>query len=369
MMKGWIIMMGWVGLCSTSLVFASNSEHSSKIAEHSDSDEKSEYWVILHKALIGEDENNKNSVDLSSLHLLQMDDDFATGKGIYAKWHRNDLRVLCDYLFDVPDEEYFAEDLYQLEKYSKEEKFWKKKDSQKEEDKEEDSDPDWGKLFPIAKLLKARFTSEELLQMNIDLRRLLEIEYLCTLAISRPYTPEEESLLDEAIGALFDRFKAALSERVRAAPPDHSPENHLLIAIRSAAEDPEKALEEVKLIIETENVDVNSLYKGPFLKRLSFLHRAAVIGQNRGLEIVRFLLDNGANINLLDAAGTALLGAVWKGNIEVVRLLIDRKADVNLKVSNGWCPLHEASFFGFPDIVELLLDAGANPDFQDEGSL
>jgi hypothetical protein len=219
--KGWITMMGWAVLCSTSLVFARNGEHSSEIAEHSDSDEKSEYWVILHKALIGEDKNNKNSVDLSSLHLLQMDDDLATGKGIYAKWYRNDLRLLCDYLFDIPAEEYFAEDLYREEKYLKEEKFWRKKDSQNEEpnekhcdsskqeessdEEEEDSDPDLGTLFPTAKQLKERFTPEELLQMNIDLRRLLEIEYLRILATSRPYTPEEESLLDEAIAAL-DRF-------------------------------------------------------------------------------------------------------------------------------------------------------------------
>jgi hypothetical protein len=214
-MKGWLIMMGWMVLCSTSSVFAKNSEYSSEETRHPDGNKKSKCWAILHKALVGKDDGDENSVDLSPLHRLQVDDDLATGKGLYAKWHRNALRLLCDYLFDIPAEEYFTEDLYRDEKYLREEKFWGKKDSQNEESNEKHSDSSkqeeessdgeywkWGEVFPTAKQLKKRFTSEDLLQMNIDLRRLLEIEYLRTLPTSRSYTPEEESLLDEAIAAL-----------------------------------------------------------------------------------------------------------------------------------------------------------------------
>lgn len=201
--------MGWVVLCSTSLGSTSDGEHSSEKAQHPARDKRR---AILCKALRGEDD--ENSVDLSLLHQLQVYDDFAMGKGLHAKWYRNGLRLLYDYLFGIPDEEYFDEE-YRHEKYSEEESS-DEEDSQNEEHngehsnslspKEEESSEEeywkWGEVFPIAKQLKERFTLEELLQMNIDLRRLFEIENLRRLPTSRPYTPEEESLLDKAIVAL-----------------------------------------------------------------------------------------------------------------------------------------------------------------------
>jgi hypothetical protein len=47
-------MMGWVVLCSTSSVFATDSEHLSKETRHPDGNKKSKCWAILHKALMAE---------------------------------------------------------------------------------------------------------------------------------------------------------------------------------------------------------------------------------------------------------------------------------------------------------------------------
>ena len=50
------------------------------------------------------------------------------------------------------------------------------------------------------------------------------------------------------------------------------------------------------------------------------------------INVVRLLLDTGADINAQDTDGnTALTNASHRGNIEIVRLLLDRGADVNIK--------------------------------------
>jgi ankyrin repeat protein len=142
-----------------------------------------------------------------------------------------------------------------------------------------------------------------------------------------------------------------------------------LNAIDGATENPEEALETVKSIIETEDVDVNSLYKGFHIRRSSFLRKAAEVKQNKGLEIIRFLLDHGADIDLIDDVDTALHSAIAFKNTEVVKLLLDRGANANLKVSligADWTPLHLAMYGEFFEIAKLLLDHGADPDIRDD---
>lgn len=54
------------------------------------------------------------------------------------------------------------------------------------------------------------------------------------------------------------------------------------------------------------------------------------------LDITRYLLDHGADVNAKDSYGsTALTGAALANHIERMKLLIDRGADVNAKDSNG----------------------------------
>jgi hypothetical protein len=354
--KRWLARMGWMGLCSASLALTNrytdaftsadleemfsiipdgsvvpiadddqNSDESSEDEEYSDSDEDSD----------------EDFVDLSPLHSVICDEDrdLLEGKGRHAKRYRYLLRLLRKYLLDILEEEDTEGFVQDNEEMNME------------------------RLFPTARQLKAEYTSEELHRINIDFERLLEIELLLTLPKLRPFTKREDSLLKKATRTL----------------DCHSPERRILYAIREAPQNPQKALEIVKSTIEAESLDMNSVYIGLRSSECgsSFLLEAARVKQNKGLEIVRFFLDNGVDVNTLTDYGnyeaygidtpsrnTALHYAAREGNVKVAKLLIDRGADVNVRDSQGWTPLHEAMYFDYFKVAKLLLDHGADRDIQ-----
>jgi ankyrin repeat protein len=78
------------------------------------------------------------------------------------------------------------------------------------------------------------------------------------------------------------------------------------------------------------------------------------------VRVVKFLLDNGANINVVSQGKTALHNAVQFGNRAMVELLLQRGADVKAKDGTGGTPLHEAAQNGFLSIVEVLLQHKAD---------
>ncbi|TEA14029.1 Ankyrin-3 [Colletotrichum sidae] len=82
------------------------------------------------------------------------------------------------------------------------------------------------------------------------------------------------------------------------------------------------------------------------------------------LEIVRLLLDKGADVNCED--GWALQAAAAEGHYDVVKELLDRGADVNALTENANFPqgtaLQAACESGKVEIVTLLIERGANPD-------
>lgn len=82
------------------------------------------------------------------------------------------------------------------------------------------------------------------------------------------------------------------------------------------------------------------------------LHSAVAI---QNLEIVQFLLDNGAEINAAQESGvTALHSAAHHGNKAMVKLLLKHGADKNTSMKNGKTPLDFAKEDGHKDIVQLL---------------
>lgn len=78
-----------------------------------------------------------------------------------------------------------------------------------------------------------------------------------------------------------------------------------------------------------------------------------------------FLLEQRPDINV-DAQGgiynTALQAAAYSGQTASIRLLLDKKADCNMRGGKYGSALNAAIISGWWDIVEILLKAGATPD-------
>lgn len=88
-----------------------------------------------------------------------------------------------------------------------------------------------------------------------------------------------------------------------------------------------------------------------------------IVACRRGMaEAARVLLKAGAAVDARDDDGyTALLSeADREGRLETVTLLCDSGADVNVPNAEGLSPLMRACHFGRSDIVEFLLDRGAD---------
>lgn len=79
------------------------------------------------------------------------------------------------------------------------------------------------------------------------------------------------------------------------------------------------------------------------------------------------LVEQGVDINWQDSrveGVTALHEAAQKGNIEIVRYLLQNSADINSKNHNGLSPLHIAAYCGENNIVDTLIAAGAEVNIQ-----
>lgn len=86
---------------------------------------------------------------------------------------------------------------------------------------------------------------------------------------------------------------------------------------------------------------------------------------SNNLDVSNYLMNNGGDINANSKMGTALIAAVFKGNIEIVKSLLKAKADVNLTDSNGMTALIYATINKNHEIVSLLIKAKANREIED----
>lgn len=93
--------------------------------------------------------------------------------------------------------------------------------------------------------------------------------------------------------------------------------------------------------------------------------------KNSPVEVVKLLLDNGANPNLEDSEGKISLHYVpenyyFRDRLEIAGLVLGRGASPNIQDKDGETPLHYCSSYDDTHIVELLVMCGANPNIKDK---
>lgn len=83
-------------------------------------------------------------------------------------------------------------------------------------------------------------------------------------------------------------------------------------------------------------------------------------------EIAEILIDKGADINVKDKNGeTPLFGATFSCKDETAKILIIKGADVHCKGRSDKTPLHNACRYHHKEIVEMLIAKGADANVQD----
>jgi serine/threonine-protein phosphatase 6 regulatory ankyrin repeat subunit B len=159
--------------------------------------------------------------------------------------------------------------------------------------------------------------------------------------------------------------------------PRHYTPLNVAIMRRHWSEDLAPVLESLSVLLDA-GADVNT----PCWFGLSPL-MLAVTGQWSDIEVVRLLIEAGADVNARRDSYTVLMYSVisnWKGppssgaptfytqTPEIVKLLIDGGADVNAQSKDGWTALMVAARWRTPEFVRVLIDAGTDIHIKnDEG--
>ncbi len=137
---------------------------------------------------------------------------------------------------------------------------------------------------------------------------------------------------------------------------DNHGQSPLMQAIPSSAKEPKKTCNWVeKFLTYKPKLDFMQL-KGD--GGFSAMHLAARFGF---VDIARLLLDNGATLDIrsLLTGGTPLHTAASANQIDFAKMLIKRKANLEIVDKLGSTPLLTATMRTDPDMVEVLVDAGA----------
>eukprot|EP00833_Pecoramyces_ruminatium_P008856 jgi/Orpsp1_1/1182888/evm.model.c7180000083072.1 len=87
------------------------------------------------------------------------------------------------------------------------------------------------------------------------------------------------------------------------------------------------------------------------------------------IKIIKYMLDNGANINIKDRYDlTPLMIACYFNNIKLVKFLIDSNSNINFKNKDGDTAITIARCFNNKDIIELLIKSKDNIDIKNNNN-
>lgn len=142
-------------------------------------------------------------------------------------------------------------------------------------------------------------------------------------------------------------------------------------------------LEEAKSLWK-DNVNLNipiSKRIGGLLHYLIMEYNNSLIDKPKILELIKFYVEKGADINLINQQRcTPLYMAVAQGNLknngnlELIKTLLNLKADVNIVNEDGNTPLHKAILKyktekGYTEVIKLLTQSGTNPAIENESGI
>ncbi len=91
-----------------------------------------------------------------------------------------------------------------------------------------------------------------------------------------------------------------------------------------------------------------------------------IASQNCNLEVVKFSVKNLLDIDTRIPELTALHYASGGGCLKIVKFLINEGINVNIINTYGSTALHSASYQGDLEIIKFLLQKGANPTIRNE---
>ena len=122
-----------------------------------------------------------------------------------------------------------------------------------------------------------------------------------------------------------------------------------------------EVIEKIKELINDKETDINAIGEyGMNIFTIDFTALMIAV-ENGYTEIVKSLLDKGADPNLIARNNcTALIVAAECGYTEIVELLLSKKAKPDLKDKNNCTALIYAASYGHTKTVKILLNKGAN---------
>jgi ankyrin repeat protein len=89
-----------------------------------------------------------------------------------------------------------------------------------------------------------------------------------------------------------------------------------------------------------------------------------ILSEYGRIDLVRLLVEHGADVNLTREKPTSLHMATENGHLNVVQYLVDHGANVNYRDKDGVSPLHSACRGGYFDIVRFLVEHGADVTYR-----
>jgi ankyrin repeat protein len=96
------------------------------------------------------------------------------------------------------------------------------------------------------------------------------------------------------------------------------------------------------------DLDVNKTHQ-------PFMQTPIIIAPNHGMKFVVLLMKHGANVNAKDDDdNTALLNACFLGKVDIVKYLLANGADINVVNKDGISPLEAAKIFKSPETIRVL---------------